>query len=254
MDIPVISPLWKAFSAVCDKVYKRPGVLPMKTMEFETYMVKDSETAGQLRNWAEQRSQAEEAIDDFLSQEFMVKYFKISGPIYKLDETGHIDCVRPRDWMPITLAGWEGISPNSNWLAPEGRPGSTRSSDEGNRLLEIISNLPPVPNHDPVKNLINWPDLQYSEDEEAGMEEDDILFARGTDHLISAFSHGRYTFIEVPAPSALSKYPVLQERLEKWEKPEFLKPVSERYLARLKEHAKQLERERSHSQIQGPGQ
>lgn len=239
MGVPVLSHLWQAFSAVCDKTYKRPGVLPLKTMKFDTYMVECPETAQKLRGWSLEKTRAEQAIDEFLSQQFMAKYFKISGPVYQLDETGHVDCVRPRDWMPITLVGWEGRDPGSNWLVPEGRPGSTRQSEEGDHIRETLENLPPVPSFDLVKELINWPDLKLPDDESAALDKDFSTFSRGTDYLLRPFGFGRHAFIEVPAASELAKYPVLQERVENWEKPDFLKPVSRDFINRLEAREEQ---------------
>lgn len=242
--------MWKKFSGICDKVYNRPGILNIRNMDFETYMVTCPQTAKKIREWAQKKNHAEKAIDAYLTAEFSTKILGVDGPVYKLDDTGHIAAIRLRNWMPLTHTGWEAKNINTNWLVPikpktgikkgenqkehqekgEKEDRATRYLREqtmlGERKREELQALPAAPSYKILKELINWPDMQPEPWEEEAMDHGFTQYAHASDRLLTPFGFDNHVFIEVPKASSFDTHPAIQEKIKSWNKPEFLTPIS----------------------------
>lgn len=262
-----LTAIWKTLSGFCEKSFARPGIVDPRNTDYETYSVECPQTAKQIREWALQKTHAEKAIDDYLTAEFSTKVLGVDGPVYKLDDTGHIECVRLRGWMNFSLPGWEARDMHSNWLVPirpqinlnheklkdaykkEGN-GKDKKEDKatqymkeqtllGQKKRDDLQALPAVPSYETLKELLNWPDMQPQSWEEEAADKEFITYAHATDRLLIPFGFGDHVFIEIPAASSFDEHPSIQEKITNWVAPNFLKPISREEIETLKNQFEQ---------------
>lgn len=188
------------------------GSLRLKETQRAYFRVTDTAISGKLEDWFVRHYEAAQEIESYLRKATPV--LGAETPLYKINEQGRVHSINFQYAIGLTHEGWKGIE-NTNWLVPE-----------TDKVKIELAQLPPLPDHKEINTLIDWPTIEINPFAREIHVPGFHSFAMSANRQTRVSRNQGEIFVSVPYPDTFQDCPELAARVQAWQPPACLEPIT----------------------------